>query len=324
MPGAPNCRACNRPTWNPSGYCHDHENLAGVPGSGSSYGQDHNRFRPSQGPDRSDTPQGVVESFSRVFDEVDIVTPYSMGMAADQVVRGAVSVEAMRAFPRTDVSSVEHRRSLLDHEEQQLMEHTRLYSTDVNSDSAVGYLNSSADHMGIGYDEAMVAATFAIKKEHELGRLQGLDKNRLGIPYNIPLDDFLGRHRHHMQQVARTEFNQNAARYGQIIQQVSGRSPMNSAPVMDELSARRTATATMVEERPVSELSDYEVGDSILKVASFLGGKVKGAAANQVHLFKTADRAVKSGVARAQQSQEAHLDREFKKEYLRRGRRRMW
>ena len=317
MGNAPRCMVCNRSTWNTSGYCYDHESMSRLNQAGPLAGQS-TIMGPVQG-DRNDTQEAVAKSFCRVFDEHEMVNTVMMGEAADQTIKGAVSIEAMRAFPRTDVMNPQERQKLLSREEDEIVSNTMAYSSNISTEDALGYINSSADANGIGYDEAMLSATFALKKEWELGRLQGLGTNRLGIPYSLPVDSFLARHRHHMQTVARVEFRRNAVRYPQIIQDVTGRTPQSPAPVVERDMARvlmddsiphqDKVPQEVIPEMQFEPVAGAQVASSIFKVAGWIGGKVKDGVAQQVDTFVSADRAIKTGIARSVAERRAEEDR---------------
>lgn len=235
MGNAPHCKACNNPTWSPSGYCHLHGHMAGSNGHQQQQQSAREAYAPQSDGRYLTDPHAISKSFTKVFDEIDIATPYNMNAASEQTIKGFVSLEALRRFPESDVQDPAERAQILQKIESEIIDEVQTYeATNYSDDMMIGFRDSSEDQYGMGTDEAMIIASFAMRREWEMGRAAGETENSRGIPYSLPLEKYMLHHRAHLQNVARVEFRRNLAYYPQIIKDATGHLPQNSSSVLNE------------------------------------------------------------------------------------------
>lgn len=233
---APKCKRCNRPTWNPDGLCFDHTNSTGNDSTAR------NKFNVAQSgvtPSSGYQSAQVERDFRHVFPEASPeVNTFAIHSMARRAVRETVSIEMMRRIPETDHADPRERAKRVRALEDQIVGEIEAHDVQMSASQALGLRNSSIDEFGIGFEEGMGVASYALMLEQQLGRANNEKWGDACVFYSLDADEYARKSGERLRTSGRIEFRRQLAFYPNMVFTATGRPPLNPEPVLSERSKR--------------------------------------------------------------------------------------
>jgi len=263
---APKCNysgGCGNRTWNDSGLCHQHR--ASTSGSSIPFAAGPPSAAAHRGSGSADE---IFASVRHVLPETPPdQSPRTIRRQALLSLRTAAAVEARRRFPDTNLPDSRRRLDALKRLHRNTVEICHPVPVTLSDDQAAMLARSSSDEYGMALEDSAGLAAWCLRKEWELGRAQGIDRDEAGISYLQPYESFCEAASRVCDQTINDELVRQLVEYPQIIRAVTGRPPVSQEPIFEgqdmlgggsEVSrrpamaevARRPAAARSADSRP--------------------------------------------------------------------------
>lgn len=241
------CLMCNRLTLSPDRLCVYHQNTSST--SSSRHGPMPNGPQTSTGSNLSQIRREVALAFP----EVDPNSVESLRSKSSEIIRGAVSLEALRRFPDTNVDDYDTRRQMLESHFNQIREEARLSDVNLRPQEVQGLMHSSIDEYGSGMEESMGAASYALNAEWKIAQATQRERDQFGVSYRQPLPTYLAEQQGYLDQTVMDEYRRQMVNYAAIIRNETGGPPVNIAPVImpqrTQMSEQMMEAASRADER---------------------------------------------------------------------------
>ena len=242
---APKCLYCNRSTWDPSQKCVDHKHLTSAPTGNPQY-QDQAKVPMGSSQEIDATTKAIVRDVAASFPEISQdISLQSIRGAGAQALRDSVSVEVFRVFPYSNVPDPAQRQERLEYIREALVENSKLQPVSINADDAIGLRDSSIDNYGMGHEEGVGLASYAVASEWKLARQIGETVDENGIPYSLDLPEFMNRQQPFINLVVEDEYRRQLMNYGRIIETATNNPPVNHSPVVAAWSPNQQEMANL-------------------------------------------------------------------------------
>jgi hypothetical protein len=162
----------------------------------------------------------------------DVVHPHTIRQEALGTLRAAVDAEAYRRFPALNVSDAAERESLIEQERARVINDLMPGVSNVTGTEARELSHSSSDIFGRSAEDSRYLASYAINAEWECGRI--LNGSVLGEGGS--LEQFVNTVSPQMRDTIDIAFRRNLGDFANIIEETTGRPPLNSDPIGPHLA----------------------------------------------------------------------------------------